>query len=99
MIDYEQFCRIKQLREKGLLATQIGRELDIDRRTVEKWMKVERFQLRLPGLRPSKLDPFKEDITRMLERYPYTARQIYQQIAYSTQSGQSIQSKLDTDFT
>ncbi len=80
MIDYEQFCRIKQLRDNGLQAAQIGRELGLDRRTVESWMNKERFQLRLPFQRPSKLDPFKEDITRMLERYPYTARQIYQQI-------------------
>ena len=29
---------------------------------------------------PSKLDPFKNDIVRMLEKHPYTARQIFQRI-------------------
>lgn len=80
MIDYEQYCRIRQLKEDGLQAGQIGREMGLDRRTVQVWMNRKRFQLRLPGIRPSKLDPFKDDIARMLERYPYTARQIYQQI-------------------
>jgi transposase len=80
MIDYDQFCRIKRCKEEGLKAGQIARELGLDRRTVEKWMEMNKFQLRLPGMRPSKLDPYKNDILRLLERHPYSARQVFQQI-------------------
>lgn len=80
MIDYDQFCLIKRYREDGLKAGQIAREMCLDSRTVGKWMTVEKFQLRLPGMRSSKLDPFKGDIGRMLARHPYSATQIFQQI-------------------
>ncbi|MGB5231786.1 MAG: IS21 family transposase [Desulfoprunum sp.] len=80
MIDYDQFCRIERFREQGLKAGQIAVELGLDCRTVGKWMNQERFQLRLPGLRVSKLDPYKNDIVRMLERHPYSAQQVFQQI-------------------
>lgn len=80
MIDYEQFCRIKAYKEEGLNAGQIAAKLGLDSRTVAKWMDMKGFQPRLPGLRPSKLDPYKNDILGMLERHPYTARQIFQKI-------------------
>ncbi len=76
MIDYEQFCRIKQLRDKGLFATQIARELSLGKRTVYKWLAEERFRQRNGSRRSSKLDPFKNDIRRMLESHPYSAIQI-----------------------
>jgi transposase len=81
MIDYDTFCRIKRYREEGLLAGQIALEIGLDNRTVRKWMDQERFQLRLPGLRSSKLDPHKKEIVRMLERHPYSAQQVFQQIS------------------
>ena len=80
MIDYEQFCRIKGYRQEGLNAGQIAIKLGLDQRTVSKWMDRKAFQPRLPGHRPSKLDPYKSDILGMLERHPFTARQIYQKI-------------------
>jgi len=80
MIDYEQFCTIRQLKSEGLTPGQIGDKLDLATRTVRKWMDRERFQQRLPCLRPSKLDPYKDDILRMLERHPFTARQVFQKI-------------------
>jgi transposase len=80
MIDYEQFCRIRQLRDKGLFPTQIARELSLDKRTVYKWLAEERFRQRNTSRRSSKLDPFKNDIRRMLEAHPYSARQILQRI-------------------
>lgn len=81
MISYEQFCRIKHYREEGLKAGQIASKIDLDARTVRKWMKRDAFQLRLPGNRPSKLDSYKDTIVSMLERHPYTARQVFQQIS------------------
>jgi transposase len=80
MIDYEQFCRIKAYKEEGLKAGQIADKLGLHSRTVAKWMDVPRFQLRLPGFRSSKLDPYKKDILGMLERHPYSAVQIFQKI-------------------
>ncbi|WP_319550173.1 IS21 family transposase [Desulfogranum marinum] len=81
MISYEQFCQIKHYREEGLKAGQIAAKIDLDTRTVRKWMERDAFQLRLPGNRPSKLDPYKDSIISMLERHPYTARQVFQQIS------------------
>src|SRR2546421_6535922 len=31
-------------------------------------------------MRPSKLDPFKKEIVRMLEQYPYSAAQVFQRL-------------------
>jgi transposase len=92
MIDYELFSKIRELKEhKGLNPQQIARELALDSRTVYKWLSEQRFRPRKPTHRPSKLDPFKNDVVRMLDSYPYTAAQIFQRIqeqgfsgAYST---------------
>lgn len=80
MIDYEQYCRIKAYREEGLKAGQIAEKLGLDSRTVAKWMNCNGFQLRLPGHRSSKLDPYKDDILAMLERHPFSGAQIFQKI-------------------
>ena len=81
MIDYELFSKIKHLNENdGLTAQQIGRELVLDVRTVKKWMDETQFKPRKNPSRPSKLDPFKRDIVRLLEAHPYTAIQIFQRI-------------------
>jgi len=81
MIDYEQFAQIRHLKEhEGLNASQIAGQLGLDPRTVRRWL-AEHFRPRKPAVRPSKLDPFKNDIRRMLEHYPYSAAQIFQHIA------------------
>lgn len=81
MIDYQLFSKIRDLKEhKGLNPQQIARELALDPRTVYKWLSEERFRPRKSTCRPSKLDPFKNDIVRMLEAYPYSASQIFQRI-------------------
>ena len=81
MIDFELFSRIKNYHEqKGLSANQIAEELGLDPRTVSKWLKENRFRQRAPVCRPSKLDPFKGSIVRMLETHPYSAAQILQKI-------------------
>jgi transposase len=80
MINYEIFCKIKSLREDALTPAHIARELALDPRTVAKWFEEKQFRPRKTGSRPSKLDPFKDDIVRMLEAHQYTATQIYQRI-------------------
>jgi len=80
MINYETFCKLKNLQQKGLRPSQIARELLLDQRTVAKWLAEKQFQYRKVGARGSKLDPYKVDIVRMLETYPYSAVQIWQRV-------------------
>lgn len=80
MIDYELFCKIKQYEEKGLSSQQIADELELDVRTVKKQFEEQRFRARKSAPRKSKLDPFKDQINRLLENHPYSAVQILQQI-------------------
>jgi len=89
MIDYELFSKIKHLNKNdGLTAQQIATELVLDVRTVDKWLHEAQYRPRRTAHRPSKLDPFKDDIVRMLERHAYTATQIFQQIREQGFDGQ-----------
>jgi transposase len=81
MIDSHRFCQIKDLHEhQGLNATQIAKALALDPRTVSYWLAQEHFRPRTPRQHPSKLDPFKAQIVRRLERYPYSAAQVFQRL-------------------
>lgn len=81
MIDYHCFCQLKHLHaHQGLNAAQIARALTLDPRTVAYWLTQEHFRPRKPSQRSSKLDPFKKEIGRMLERYPYSAAQVFQRL-------------------
>jgi len=81
MIEYQTYCQIRHLyTEKKLSFRQIARELKIDLKTVRKWAKRESFQKAPLSKRESKLDPFKGEIVRLLERHDYSAQQVFQQI-------------------
>ncbi len=81
MIDYHRFCQIKHLHaHQGLTASQIAKELALDPRTVAYWLGQEHFRPRKSTPRSSKLDPFKPEIVRLLERYPYSAAQVFQRL-------------------
>jgi len=81
MIDYQTYCQIRQLfTDKKLSLRQIARELKVNLKTIRKWAKRESFQKAPAPKRASKLDPFKGEIIRLLERHDYSARQIAQQI-------------------
>ncbi|HKA55917.1 MAG TPA: IS21 family transposase [Candidatus Binatia bacterium] len=81
MIDYHRFCQIKHLHvHQGLNASQIAKEVALDRRTVAYWLTQEHFRPRKPRPHTSKLDPFKPDIVRLLERHPYSAAQVFQRL-------------------
>lgn len=89
MIDYQTYCQIRHLvTEKKLSLREIARELKLDFKTVCKWAKRETFQKAPCPKRDSKLDPFKGQIVRLLERHPYSARQIFQQIQEAGYGGQ-----------
>ena len=66
---------------------QTFQELKLDPETVSKWIGQARYQPRQASKRDSKLDPFKGQIVAMLERYPYTAQQILQQIGKQGYAG------------
>ncbi len=81
MIDFELFSKIKHYHEqRALTPAQIARELELDPRTVAKWLAEHRFVPRKSTKRSSKLDPFKSSILQMLETHPYSAIQILQRI-------------------
>src|SRR5215468_266353 len=81
MIDYHRFCQIKHLHDQqGLNASQIAKAVVLDRRTVAYWLTQAHFRPRNPRPHVSKLDPFKPDIVRLLERHPYSAAQVFQRL-------------------
>jgi len=88
MIDYEQYCRIKDYHDhRQLTVPQIARELHLDERTVARWLAAGKFQPRQVAPRPSKLDPYKPQIVRWLESHPYTATQIFLRLRESGYTG------------
>jgi hypothetical protein len=85
VIAYELYCQIRLLhQERGLTFAQIARELHLDAETVAKWARRPTYGVRRPAPRASKLDPYKAQIQRWLERHPYTATQIFQRLRAET---------------
>lgn len=80
MIDYETYCRLKQYHQDGLNTGQIALKLELDHRTVDKWLDEMHFRQRKTAQTSSKLDPYKDEIIRLLEKHPYTATQLFQRI-------------------
>ncbi len=81
MIDYETFSRIKEYHHgQGLTASQIAKKLDLDPRTVADWLDQPHFRPRQAAHKPSKLDPFKPTILRLLEHHPYTCTQLFNRL-------------------
>ncbi|MBW6499405.1 MAG: IS21 family transposase [Bacteroidales bacterium] len=77
MIDYETFMKIKSYHEKdGLNCNQIAAIMGLSFKTVDKWLNEKRYRMRKSADISSKLDPFKNQIVQMLEKYPYSAAQI-----------------------
>ena len=81
MITYETYCQIRLLHDqRQLTAAQIAAELQLDIKTVEKWIRQATFVPRQSPKRASKLDVFKHQIIALLDRHPYTAQQVFQQL-------------------
>jgi transposase len=88
MIDYHTYCRIHDLHHReSLKAAQIARQLGLDVKTVTRWLGQEKYIKAQTVPRPSKLDPFKGQITRWLDSYPYSAQQIFQRLKEQDYSG------------
>lgn len=81
MIDYQTFQQIRCLHDqKQLKASQIALELNLDPKTVQKWIPIQRYRPRKASQRSSKLDPFKGQILALLETHDYSAQQILQRL-------------------
>jgi len=93
MIDYETFMKIKTAYEDGLTCPQIAGKLELDERTVHKWLEKSRYCQRKSSFKSSKLDPFKDYILRRLEEYPFSATQIFQKLREMEFTGGSPSSK------
>jgi transposase len=81
MIDYATYCRIQDAHQnQGLNISQIARTLQLDAKTVAKWLAEPRYRPRLQAARTSKLDPYKAQIRQWLETHPYSAQQVFQRL-------------------
>jgi transposase len=81
MINYAIFCQLRELADqKHLTVAQIATALNLDLKTVAKWVKRPQYRRRSSAKRVSKLDDFKGRIVAQLERHAYTAQQLLQQL-------------------
>jgi len=77
----DQWMEIRVDRQKGMSYTEIARRYNIDPRTAKKYAESEtRPAYVLSEQKPSKLDPYKEQITLWLEEAPYSAQRILEKI-------------------
>ena len=81
MIDYATWCEIRRLAESGLSVPGIADALDLNPKTVRKWSREASYRPRKAVAKPSILDPYKPQILRMVEKHPYSAQQIFREIA------------------
>lgn len=89
MIDFHTYQQIHQLHfQERLSIAKIAAQLHLHPETVSIWLKRPRYEARKPALRPSKLDPFGQEIQRLLQQHPFTARQIFHRLRESGYTGQ-----------
>ena len=77
MISYELFTRLRHLVDQAHWKLQaVTRELGLNIKTVRLWAKRIRYERKRRGPRSSKLDPFKNDLVRLLAEHPYSSAQL-----------------------
>jgi len=75
------WMEIRSDRLKGMSYTEIGRKYHLDPRTAKKYAEsATRPEYVLSEPKPSKLDPYKDQITVWLEEAPYSAQRILEKI-------------------
>ena len=88
MIDYETFCKIHDHHDRqGLTIAQTARALGLHPETVAKWVKRTRYEARAAAPRASRLDPFKDQVVRLLENHPYSTQQLFQRLQEAGYAG------------
>jgi transposase len=77
MISYELFTRLRHLVDQAHWKLQaVARELGLNIKTVRLWAKRVRYERKRREPRSSKLDPFKNDLVRLLAEHPYSSAQL-----------------------
>lgn len=87
MIDYETYCKITRMHQEHLRVSQIAGTLGLDERTVLFWIEEGTYRQRKGTKRPSRLDPYKPQIIRWLESYPYSSTQLFQKLRQEGYAG------------
>ena len=54
---------------------------------MRKWARRQSYQRAASPPRPSKLDPFKTEIVRLLAQHDYSAQQVFQRVQESGYAG------------
>lgn len=75
------WMEIRNDRQKGLSYTEIARKHNVDRRTAKRYAEATgkpTYQLTEP--KPSKLDPYKQQIDIWLDEAPFSAQRIYEKL-------------------
>ena len=76
-----KWMEIRSDRQKGLSYTEIARKHHIDPRTAKKYAESDsRPVYSLSNPKPSKLDPYKDQIKMRLDEAPYSAERIFEKI-------------------
>ena len=87
MITYETYARIDLLTRQGLTPPQIAADCGVDERTIRFWQEQKSYRLRQSPRRPSKLDPYRQLVTRRLAEHDFTARQLLSQLRTAGYTG------------
>lgn len=81
MVQSEEFFMIRDLKSKGMNITQIARELDLDRKTVTKWLKSDQLPAyRKKVQRESKLENYKAYIIERMNEGCVNAMVLFDEI-------------------
>lgn len=88
MITYELWCQIRDCRDRQHMSlSQIAAALHLHHRTVASWVDMLHYEPRKKVPRPSVLDPFKGEVTRLLDTHPFSAQQIFQRLREKNYAG------------
>ena len=80
MLDVEEWYMIKELRAKGMTISGIAKETGLSRNTVKKHLKLGKPALYQRKKKPSKLDPYREQIKYLIEKYDLSSVRILEEI-------------------
>ncbi len=84
MISYEIWCKIRDcLDRQHMSLTQTAIALHLHHRTVASWAGLLHYEARESVPRTSILDPYKGQVTRLIDTHPFTAQQVFQHLRES----------------
>ena len=76
----ERYKAVKELHEQGLYTSEISQRLNMDRKTINRYIKADECPMYSKRARSSKLDPYKEYITQRWQSGCYSATEILHEI-------------------